>query len=101
MIYYCTRLRQAQPDEREIIEKEMASQSELHVILEQLTEVEKGDNVVVSVFEMFYNFQNLLVRGVEAHLKRKTSVCAHSFRLRRRVVTGLIEIVWQSQERMR
>lgn len=36
MIYYCTRLKQASPEERRAIEEEMAEQSDLHYILDQL-----------------------------------------------------------------
>lgn len=44
MIYYCTKLKQASPEERLRIEEEIAQQPELHYILDQLRGVDaKGD----------------------------------------------------------
>ncbi|KAL3076890.1 hypothetical protein niasHT_039670 [Heterodera trifolii] len=45
MVYYCTRLKQAQPEERETIEREMANRPELKKILDQLVEVAEEDIV--------------------------------------------------------
>lgn len=47
MIYYCTKLKQAQPEEREAIEREMAGKPELKPILDQLIEVTEEDIVTV------------------------------------------------------
>lgn len=47
MVYYCTRLKQAQAEEREMIEREMASKPELKQILDQLIEVAEEDIVSV------------------------------------------------------
>lgn len=49
MIYYCTKLKQASPEEKGRIEEEIEKQSELHYILDQLKGVDaKGDVVMVS-----------------------------------------------------
>uniref|UniRef100_A0A915LVN9 Brr2 N-terminal helicase PWI domain-containing protein n=2 Tax=Meloidogyne javanica TaxID=6303 RepID=A0A915LVN9_MELJA len=45
MIYYCTRLKQTQGEERESIENEMASKPELKNILDELIEVREDDIV--------------------------------------------------------
>jgi hypothetical protein len=47
MIYYCTRLKQTQGEEREAIEKEMMEQPELQKILEELVETSGEDIVTV------------------------------------------------------
>lgn len=46
MIYYCTRLKQAQPEEREAIQVEMAQRPELQHILHQLVEVDNAGDLV-------------------------------------------------------
>jgi len=48
MIYYCTRLKQTQGEEREAIENEMASKPELKNILDELIEVREDDIVAVN-----------------------------------------------------
>jgi pre-mRNA-splicing helicase BRR2 len=48
MIYYCTRLAQAESVEREMVEKEMLSRPELKKILDLLQEVGSDDIVTVS-----------------------------------------------------
>jgi hypothetical protein len=51
MIYYCTRLKQAGPDERIKIEDELAGNPELKYILDQLHGVDsQGDVEMVSHF---------------------------------------------------
>lgn len=50
MIYYCTRLKQAQPEERKEIEEDMSSKPELRQILIQLQEVDVHDIVSVNFF---------------------------------------------------
>lgn len=47
MIYYCTRLKQADAKERSDIESEMAATPDLKPILDQLQEVDAGDIVAV------------------------------------------------------
>jgi pre-mRNA-splicing helicase BRR2 len=49
MIYYCTKLCQAQPEEKVVIEKEMGSVPELQGILNQLGEVKSEDIVTVII----------------------------------------------------
>lgn len=48
MIFYCTKLRQAQAEEKEVIEREMSSVPELKSILDQISEVKEADLVAVS-----------------------------------------------------
>ncbi|KAI1727001.1 sec63 brl domain-containing protein [Ditylenchus destructor] len=45
MIFYCTKLRQAQAEEKEAIEREMSSVPELKSILDQISEVKEADLV--------------------------------------------------------
>lgn len=49
MIYYCTRLKQAQPEEQKAIESEMSTRPELQQILDQLHEVDNRDFVAVYI----------------------------------------------------
>lgn len=48
MVYYCTRLKQADAAERQGIEQDMATSPELKPILDRLQEVDAGDIVTVS-----------------------------------------------------
>lgn len=52
MIYYCTKLKQAQAEEREMIEREMAGRPELKQILDQLVEVAEEDIVTVRLCQI-------------------------------------------------
>ena len=52
MIYYCTKLKQASPEERPKIEEEIAQQADLHYILDQLRGVDADDVVMVSAVEI-------------------------------------------------
>jgi hypothetical protein len=55
MIYYCTRLKQTQGEEREAIEKEMMEQPELQKILEELVETSGEDIVTVNINSIIFD----------------------------------------------
>lgn len=65
MVYYCTRLKQADAAERQGIEQEMATSPELKPILDRLQEVDAGDIVTVSICMMYGGASRITIASLD------------------------------------